>query len=115
MNVAFDGYGENVLTFEAASGLAVGDLVKISANGTVAKCSKTEGEAFCGICVNVRDGLAGVQLKGYCRVKYTGSLALGFQSVGTTDGETVKVLSSGGVNVLVTDLDTSASVAGMIL
>ena len=67
MNVNFNGYGENVLTFIADSGLTeTGVPVKISDDGTVAKCVGNDN--FCGVCVGLRDGYAAVQLAGYVRV-----------------------------------------------
>ena len=40
MNVNFNGYGENVLTFIADSSLVEpGGFVKMTADGTVGKCS----------------------------------------------------------------------------
>lgn len=66
MNVNFNGYGENVATFVADSSLtAAGVPVKITADGTVGKCSAND--IFCGICVGLRDGYAAVQLSGYAR------------------------------------------------
>ena len=71
MNVNFNGYGENVLTFIADSGLTeTGVPVKISDDGTVAKCDGNDN--FCGICVGLRDGYAAVQLAGYVRVAAAG-------------------------------------------
>ena len=52
MNVCFNGYGENVLTFETEGNVTAGDPVMISDSGTV---EKADG-AFCGICLNVRNG-----------------------------------------------------------
>ena len=64
MNVNFNGYDENVLTFEAGTNLkAAGVPVKMTDDGKVAAC--TSGDVFCGICLSLRDGYATVQLKGY--------------------------------------------------
>ena len=66
MNVNFNGAGENVLTFIADSSVTeAGIPVKVSADGTVAKCGANE--PFCGICVGVRNGYAAVQIAGYVR------------------------------------------------
>ena len=79
MNVNFNGYGENVATFIADSALTeAGVPVKISADGTVAKCAS--GDLFCGICLGVRDGYATVQLSGYVRVNTSAKLASAFSS-----------------------------------
>ncbi|MEE1104932.1 MAG: hypothetical protein UH083_03130, partial [Ruminococcus sp.] len=64
MNVNFNGYGENVLTFIADSSLTEpGGFVKMTADGTVGKCSA--GDIFCGVCVGLRGGYAAVQMSGY--------------------------------------------------
>jgi hypothetical protein len=64
MNVNFNGYGENVLTFIADSSLVEpGGFVKMTADGTVGKCSA--GDIFCGVCVGLRGGYAAVQMSGY--------------------------------------------------
>lgn len=49
MNVNFNGYDENVLTFEAGTNLkTAGVPVKMTDDGKVTAC--TSGEVFCGIC-----------------------------------------------------------------
>ena len=64
MNVNFNGYDENVLTFEAGTNLkTAGVPVKMTDDGKVTAC--TSGEVFCGICLSLRGGYATVQLKGY--------------------------------------------------
>ena len=63
MSVSTNGFGENVLTFKAASGVTAGVPVKISANDTVAVCSA--GNIFCGVATEVSGGYAGVQLTGF--------------------------------------------------
>ena len=49
MKVAFDGIGENMVTFEA-NGVKAGDLVKVSAQGTVAPCAAS-GDVPSGVTV----------------------------------------------------------------
>lgn len=62
MNVNFNGYDENVLTFEAGTNLkTAGVPVKMTDDGKVTAC--TSGEVFCGICLSLRGGYATVQLK----------------------------------------------------
>ena len=74
MNVNFNGYGENVLTFIADSGLTeTGVPVKVIDDGTVAKCGGNDN--FCGICVGLRDGYAAVQLAGYVRTPAAAKIA----------------------------------------
>lgn len=113
MKVAFGGYGEKLVTFEATEGVAAGAPVMMSANGTVSPC--TAGKPFCGIAVNVRDGFAAVQLAGYVRLPYAGTApAVGYQTL-VGDGAGKIKTDAGGRQLLVVDTDTSAAVCGIIL
>lgn len=114
MKVSFQGFDEQVATFEAGSGVTPGVPVKISANGTVSACGAAD--VPCGVAVNVREGYAGVQLRGYVRLPYTGSLTLGRQLVVADAGGKVKISTgSSGLPVLIIDLDSATSTAGIIL
>ena len=53
MKLSYEGIGQWAATF-AASDVAEGELVKISANGTVAACTK--GDPFCGMVLSVSRG-----------------------------------------------------------
>ena len=75
MNVSFQGMDELVLTFKAAGGLEKGDFVKVTDNGTVGPCAG--GDAPLGVALNVRNGFAAVQVRGFVEAEYTGTLALG--------------------------------------
>lgn len=66
MNISFDGFEENCLTFAAGEGLEAGELVIPGANGVIEKSG--EGDEFCGIALKVKDGYATVQLHGIIRV-----------------------------------------------
>lgn len=78
MNVNFNGYGENVATFIADSSLTeTGVPVKVSADGTVAKCAKND--VFCGVCTGLRAGYATVQLSGYAKMKAGAKIAVGYK------------------------------------
>jgi len=114
MKISLNGYGENVATFEAQSGVVAGMPVKMTGNGVVGACG--ENDHFCGVAVSVRDGFAAVQLGGYVQVPYSGTAApaAGYQMLsGTADGK-VKVEDTGRC-ILVTDVDTAAQLCGMIL
>lgn len=114
MKVSFAGIGEQVVTFEAQAGVAAGKTVKLAANGTVAPCS--DGNIPCGIVVSVRDGTAAVAISGYCRVKYSGTApALGYSPVAADASGGIKAASSGGRQLLVTDVDTQTGTVGIIL
>lgn len=111
MNINFNGYGENVLTFIADSSItAPGVLVKMSGDGTVAK--STANENFCGVCVGLRGGYAAVQLSGYVRMRAVAKIAVGYKKLSTGDNGTVAVNSSGR-ELLV--LDSTATEVGFIL
>ncbi len=112
MKTSFNGFNENVATFEAASGVAAGKVVGISTNGKVQ--AVTSGD-FCGVCKNVRGDIAAVQLTGYVRVPYTGSLSLGYQKISAAAGSKIAADSTNGREHLVIDIDSAASVAGIIL
>lgn len=111
MNINFNGYGENVLTFIADSSLTeAGVPVKISGDGTVAKCSANEN--FCGVCIGLRNGYAAVQLSGYIKMPASAKIAPGYKKLATGSDSTVAVNSSGR-ELLV--LDSTATEVGFIL
>lgn len=129
MKVSFNGYGENVATFECAEGVSKGKLVKISDNGKVSACSS--GDKFCGVAIDIRNGFASVQLSGYTTVKINGSVSCGYQNLvahasdtvkvqnemltAASDGGAVTVTTQAGREILVVDVDTTANTAGIIL
>ena len=49
MKVSFEGVGEQVLSFNKASGVTKGALVKMNANSTVKACDA--GDRFMGVCI----------------------------------------------------------------
>ena len=85
MSISYEGIGEWCATFVCGA-VSEGDIVKVSANGTV-------GDGFCGVVRAVaHDGKAcTVQLGGLASVKYSGTApAVGFSEL-VADG-------SGGVS-----------------
>lgn len=113
MRVSLKGYGEQLVTMEASDKVTAGMPVKMEANGVVSPCG--EGEVFCGVAVNVRDGLAAVQLAGYVTLPYTGAApVVGYCTLcGAGDGSIQT--DAAGRSLLVTNVDTAASVCGVIL
>ena len=90
MSISYEGIGQWAATF-ACDGVSAGQVVKVSANGTVGKC--TAGDGFCGVVRAVaHDGKAcTVQLGDLASVKYSGTApAVGFSEL-VADG-------SGGVS-----------------
>ena len=112
MSVSFNGYDEGIVTFEAASGVAAGNPVAVSANG---KVTAVTSNAFCGICKSVRNGYAAVQLKGYVQMPSTGSISLGYSKLAAAAGGKIKADSTNGREYLVVDFDSTANVVGFIL
>lgn len=81
MSISYEGIGEWCATFVCGA-VSEGDIVKVSANGTVGKC--TAGDGFCGVVRAVaHDGKAcTVQLGGLASVKYSGTApAVGFSEL----------------------------------
>ena len=58
MKVSFEGVGEQVLSFNKASGVTKGALVKMSANSTVKACDA--GDRFMGVCIASGDAFAAI-------------------------------------------------------
>ncbi len=106
MNISFNGFGDNTVTFEADTSLTcAGVPVTITQQGKAALCE--EGDTICGVAVNVRGGYAAVQLKGYVELPVSGDCGYGFvKLVAAADGK-VKVSDSGNpVLVVSADADT---------
>lgn len=111
MNVNFNGYGENIATFIAASGLTqTGVPVKMSDDGTVTVCGANE--VFCGVCVGLRGGYAAVQLAGYVRAAASAKIDVGYKKLAAGNDGTVAVNSSGRELLVV---DSTADEIGFIL
>lgn len=115
MNVSFLGYEESIATFEADSAVKTGNLVKISGNGRVSACASKD--EFCGVAVDVRNGYASVQLKGYVEVPYTGSAvpSLGYSTLSAGSATQVTSVTSGGRSLLVVNKDETNTKVGIIL
>ncbi len=115
MKISMNGLGEQVATFEAGTNVAVGAPVAITANGIVSAAANS-GD-FCGVCTRLENGFATVQMKGYIRVAYTGTVAVGRATLNGSTGGKVKP-STGtevAIPVQVVDVDTAAKTIGIIL
>lgn len=113
MSISVNGFGEGILTFKAADGLTAGVPVKVSANDTVAACAASN--IFCGIAVEVSGGYAGVQLKGFVTLPYTGTApALGLTALCANGNGGVKA-DTNGEKHLVTNVNTTASTVSFML
>lgn len=111
MNVNFKGFGENVATFIADSSITdTGVPVKMSGDGTVAKCSKND--LFCGVCVGLRGGYAAVQLSGYVTLKAGAKIAPGYKKLAAGDNGSAAEYASGREYLVI---DSTADSVGFIL
>lgn len=114
MAVSFKGIGERVLSFKTASAINAGSLVKMSANGTVAACA--ENDKFIGVVLSCRNNIAAVQIGGYVKVGYSGTApTVGYNQLCAKSGTAVEVDAANGRALLVLDVDTTASTAGILL
>ena len=113
MNVSFNGFNENSVTFEADSNVTVGAPVKMCGNGKVSACA--DGEVFCGIATDVRGDYATVQIAGYVTANYSGSApTVGYTAISAGADGAVSA-NENGRTYLVTDVDTTASTVGFML
>lgn len=113
MNISMKGYGENTATFNTDGIVCASHTVKMADNFTVAPCQADD--EFIGIAVNMRNGIACVQLDGYTKVTFSGAApAVGYCSL-VADGNGGVKFSEGAREYLVTDVDAVNSTAGIIL
>jgi len=112
MNVNFNGYRENVLTFIADSSLTeTGVFVKMTNDGTVGKC--VNGDNFCGVCVGLRGGYAAVQLTGYVKMPTNSAkISVGYRKLTVGEGGRATVSTSGRETLVV---DSTPTEVGFIL
>lgn len=78
--ISFEDIGSVVATFLADSGVKGGQVVKLTGNGQVGPCSA--GDAFCGVALEPRAGMAAVQVKGFVPVKTADTLTVGWAAPG---------------------------------
>lgn len=115
MSVSFNGCNERVVTFIADDELTAGVPVKVSAGNTVSACAA--GDSFCGICTNVRNGYATVQLGGFVSLPYTGATApaVGYRMLAGDGTGGVAVAATGGRSLLVVSVDSTSATVGIML
>ena len=73
MSVSFEEIGQTVATFQLESGLAVGQVCKITANGKAGACS--EGDDFCGVILSKNGDYGAVAVRGFVALPYSGETA----------------------------------------
>lgn len=115
MKISFNGLSETVASFYASEDVKSGDIVQMSDNFTVGTAE--EGTSFVGVCLNVREGIAAVQLKGYAECKYSETApALGFVFLAAGSDGTVRSAYAGqGRFALVIAVDTQNSTVKFVL
>lgn len=115
MKVSFNGFGEQVVTFEAVTDgdnpAEVGKIAVMNGNGRVCATSKA-GEMPVGLILDVRGGYASVQVCGYMKLPCASSLNPGYQHV-VTDVSGAMKFASTGRPCLITDVENG--VCGIIL
>lgn len=105
MTVSLNGFNEKVATFLAATNIAKGKSVALSANMTVAEA--TNGSAFIGFCLDCTDKIATVQLGGHFRSTYSGTApSLGKTFLAADSSGTVKTGDATATACLVVNVDT---------
>ena len=105
MKLSFEDIGAVVATCLADDEVQGGGVVAMSGSAAVGPCA--DGGKFCGVAMQPRCGIAGVQFKGFMQVKHTGELNVGYAKlVGDGQGG-VRQAASGeeGVEVLVVCAD----------
>ena len=113
MSVSFEGVGQICATF-LGSGLTEGKVVKLSQNGTAAPC-KTD-DPFCGVVLHCGDGACTVQVRGFVSVPYSGTApTVGWCALAADGQGGVKTAASGGMKLLVVDVDATAKTVTVML
>lgn len=114
MKVSFHGIGDKLVTF-LNNGAEQGQAVKVSAAGTVAPCAA--GDVFDGVAVFADGAYAGVRLRGFVTLGYSGDTAPGVGHVKLiADGKGgVKVDASNGKDYLAADVDTTGKTVTILL
>lgn len=100
--ISFDDIGNVMATFYADQGVEDGQVVKVTANGTVGPCE--QGDAFCGVAGQVRKGAVAVQVGGFMQVNITGQVGLGHVKL-AADGKGGVQAAEDGVQALVVQVE----------
>ena len=112
MNVSFDGIGGKMVTF-LNDNASAGAVVKVSAAGTVSLCAA--GERFDGVAVVADGAYAGVRLRGFATVGYSGTApAIGRAVLAANGSGGVKAAESGD-EYLVVDKNTAAKTVTIMM
>lgn len=110
MNIGFKGFAENTVTFQASEDVKAGMAVTLDTEGVAVPCA--DGDKICGVAINVREGYAAVQLKGYTELPSDGRIPCGWQTV-AADAQGRVAVNDAGTEVLV--VSSQDGIAGFIL
>lgn len=112
MKVSFDGIWEKPVTF-LNDGAEQGEPVKVSDDGTVAPCSA--GEGFDGVATVVRGEDAGVVLRGFVTLGYSGAAPAVGHSKLVADGSGGVKTDNGGKDYLTAAVDTAGKTVTILM
>ena len=113
MDVSFNGIGDKLVTF-LSNGAEKGQVVKVGGEGAVAPC-ESDG-VFDGVAVLADGGYAGVRLRGFVDVAYSGKdLSVGHNALSADGNGGVKVDDGKGKDYLTVAVDTVNRVATILM
>ena len=113
MAINFGAIGEQYVTFKAGTGLAEGEVCKVSANGTVSACE--EDDVFAGVADEIRGDKVGVILGGYVEVPCSGTLPDPGYVILAADGDGGVYEADEGRTCLVVNVDSTNDIIGLFL
>lgn len=98
MNLTFNGLDEAVATFSCPSPIQIGDVVTLTANGTVVKA--TADKDLVGTCVSKSGTIVGIMLRGVAELGYNDTAPatapkLGLNTFVTDGANKVKAITTG--------------------
>ena len=112
--ISFEGIGEVAATFACGEGVRAGQVVTVSADGTVGACAA--GGRFCGVALSAEDGYAAVQVGGFAVVPVSGEgVTAGLVKLSADGSGGVKLDAGAGTEYLVAAVDGAAGTAAVLL
>ena len=107
-SISYEGVGQMMATFQCGETVKMGQVVKVSADSTVAPCAA--GERIAGMAVVVRDGFASVQFAGFITVKAGGVSTTGWVKLSADGSGGMKADEGAGTPYLVVQTDAQTAV-----
>lgn len=112
-SISFEGVGQVLATFQCQGEVKMGQVVKVSGDGTVAPCAA--GERIAGVAAVVRDGCASVQVAGFVTVAASGVSSVGWVKLSADGAGGMKADTSAGTAYLVVSADSENDSAVLLL